>query len=161
MLLGLFGLNARPKSSEPQYSYQARKRLLSAAELSFYQVLARLAGTRFAVCSKVRLADVFSVSGREGTQAARNRINQKHIDFLLCDPRTMAPILGIELDDSSHQRADRVQRDDFVDEIFRVADVPLLRVRAQKSYNTEERVELIKKNLRSNGSAAQRGPSAR
>lgn len=161
MLLGLFGLNPRPKSSEPQYSYQARKSLLSAAELSFYQVLARLVGTRFAVCGKVRLADVFSVSGREGTQAARNRINQKHIDFLLCDPRTMAPLLGIELDDSSHQRADRSQRDDFVDEVFRIAGVPLLRVRAQKSYNTEELAGLIKQNLRSGGSPAQSQPAAR
>ena len=32
---------------------------------------------------------------------------KEHIDFVLCEAKTMNPILGIELDDSSHERQSR------------------------------------------------------
>ena len=44
-------------------------------------------------------------------QAWRNRIHAKHIDFVLCDPGNLQPILCIELDDPSHNRPDRIERD--------------------------------------------------
>lgn len=70
--------------------------------------------------------------------AYRSRIAQKHLDFLLCDARSMQPILGIELDDSSHARASRQARDEFVDRVFEAAGLPLVRIAVQRSYNTNE-----------------------
>ena len=69
---------------------------------------------------------------------AGNRINQKHVDFLLVRTTDLAPVAGVELDDSSHERADRKKRDVFVDEVFRTCKLPLLHVPAQASYNTAE-----------------------
>jgi hypothetical protein len=34
-----------------------------------------------------------------------NRIDRKHVDFLICDPGSMAPALAVELDDGSHATA--------------------------------------------------------
>ncbi len=67
-----------------------------------------------------------------------SRIAQKHLDFLVCDSVTMKPLLGIELDDSSHKRDDRQERDDFVDRVFEAAGLPLLRLPVQREYNTRE-----------------------
>ena len=59
----------------------------------------------------------------------------------------MRPILGIELDDSSHTRSDRQARDEFVDKAFEVAKLPLIHVPARYSYNTNELSEQLAKYL--------------
>jgi len=50
----------------------------------------------------------------------------------------MKPLLGIELDDSSHRRDDRQERDNFVDRVFEVSGLPLLRLPVQREYNTRD-----------------------
>jgi len=67
-----------------------------------------------------------------------NRVDRKHVDFLVCDPGTMRLILGVELDDASHDRAERRGRDRFVDGVFVAAGLPLARFPAQAQYNTDE-----------------------
>lgn len=67
-----------------------------------------------------------------------NKIAQRHLDFLVCDAVTMKPLLGIELDDSSHQQNSRQERDKFIDEIFQAARLPLLRFPVQREYNARE-----------------------
>jgi len=71
-------------------------------------------------------------------QAAFNRIDRKHLDFLLCDPTTLRPMVAIELDDASHARRDRVDRDAFVDKVLDVVGLPLVRIRAQMDYDPRE-----------------------
>ena len=97
--------------------YRVRDDFLSPAEFSFYKILSSLGGTKLTIQSKVRLADVFFVSRPNENMTYFSRIAQKHLDFLVCDSATMKPLLGIELDDSSHQRDDRQERDDFVEKV--------------------------------------------
>ena len=118
--------------------YRVRDDFLSPAEFSFYKILSSLGETRIIVQSKVRLADIFFVSRPNENMTYFSRIAQKHLDFLVCDSVTMKPLLGIELDDSSHKRDDRQERDDFVEKVFQVAGLPLLRFPVQREYNTRE-----------------------
>lgn len=115
--------------------YRQRDDFLSAAELSFYWVLRTAVGDRAVICPKVNLADLFFVVRPNESQGYRNKIDRKHVDFVLCDPATMRPRCGIELDDSSHSRPDRQDRDEFVDRVFEVAGLPLVRVPAQAAYS--------------------------
>jgi hypothetical protein len=69
---------------------------------------------------------------------ARNRINQKHVDFLLIRPSDLKPLAGIELDDRSHEEDDRKQRDAFVDEVFQSCGLPLIHVPAKATYSPAE-----------------------
>ena len=58
-------------------------------------------------------------------------MNQKHVDFVLCEPRTTRPLLVIELDDASHNSSDRRRAADAAkDHACRTAGIPMLRVRA-------------------------------
>ncbi|HNN12687.1 MAG TPA: DUF2726 domain-containing protein [Anaerolineales bacterium] len=84
------------------------------------------------------MADVFFVSHPNENMTYFSRIAQKHLDFLICDSVTMKPLLGIELDDSSHRRDDRQERDNFVDRVFEVSGLPLLRLPVQREYNTRD-----------------------
>lgn len=121
--------------------YYLRKSLFSPAERSFLGVLEPLLPREVRVFGKVRLEDFLGVKSgleRGERQAARNRINRKHVDFLLVRATDLAPVAGIELDDSSHDEDNRKDRDQFVDAVFASAGLPLLHVPAQKAYNPAE-----------------------
>ncbi len=132
-ILALFGV--RIGKGVAELPYRQRDDFLSAAEFSFYRVLLTAVGSRAVVCPKVNLNDVFYVARPNENQSYRNKIDRKHVDFLMCDPITMRPRLGIELDDSSHSRRDRQERDAFVERVFEAAGLPLLRIPAQASYS--------------------------
>lgn len=66
------------------------------------------------------------------------KISQKHVDFILCDPDTMNPLCGIELDDSSHISRKRQERDLFVERVFRDANLKLIRIPAKFGYISTE-----------------------
>jgi len=120
--------------------YRLRDDFLSRAELSFYHVLRVTVADWAVVCPKVSLGDLFfAQAGDYGRNRSwMNRIDRKHIDFLLCDPRTMRPLLGIELDDASHRQQKRGERDQFVEQVFATAGLPLARVLVQAEYDTRE-----------------------
>lgn len=123
--------------------FRSCDRLLSPAEASFYAAL-RIALEHLGadhqplVFAKVRLADILrpdrAGDSRSANQSRWNRISQKHADFILCDPGTTRPLLVIELDDVSHARADRAERDCFVNRACESARLPILHVRAAARY---------------------------
>src|SRR4051812_7248029 len=127
-------------SGSPAYAalpYAKTKYFFSAAERSFYEILRRLVPDH-TVFAKVRLADLVHV--RKGTSAWQshfNRIDRKHLDFVLCD-NDLAPVMAIELDDRSHDDEDREARDRFVDQVLGSVSLPIVRVRAKHAYRLEE-----------------------
>lgn len=147
-ILKLFGINlASPAETGGELPYRLRDDFLSAAELAFYRVLVNAIGNRAVICPKVNLADILFVAQPSEGQRYRNKIDRKHIDFLLCDPDTMKPRCGIELDDSSHARRDRQARDEFVDQAFAVARLPLIRVPAKAAYSVAGLLALFEPQL--------------
>jgi len=142
-LMALFGIFlGRTKGDQSHtngmWPYKTRDGFLTSAELSFYGVLTSTIGSRATICPKVGLRDLFWVAASQDYQAHWNRISQKHVDFLLCHPQTMQPLLAIELDDSSHSSPRRQHRDADVDHIFEAAGLPLVRVPTQRSYQTQD-----------------------
>ena len=117
--------------------YERKDSLLTDNEIAYYQELKVVVGDHFEIFSKVRLEDVIKAkSWTDNT--ARNKIKSRHIDFLLCDPNTFKPKIAIELDDKSHNRSDRMERDKFYNELFEACQLPLLHVPAQGRYKKED-----------------------
>ncbi len=84
------------------------------------------------------MADILKVIPESNNQQGyRNKIEKKHVDFVLCEKKRLNYIAAIELDDSSHKRKDRVKRDKFVNNAFREAKLPLIRIDWQNEYNIE------------------------
>jgi len=129
---------ARTENQAKELPYRLRDNFLSPAEFSFYKVLSFTIGEEYTIQSKVRLADIFYVARPNENSAFRYQINQKHVDFLVCDAQKMKPLFGIELDDSSHQLSNRKERDEFVQTVFDAAHLPLVRFPAQREYNSRE-----------------------
>ena len=139
-LLALFVLKAIARGGV-DLPYVAAPALLTPAERAFFVVLRQAVGNDFLLFTKVRLGDILQVEpGVSGKRrwAAFGRISSKHADFVLCDPRSFAVVGVIELDDRSHQRRDRQERDRFFDAALEKGGVPVLRVMARRTYDARE-----------------------
>ncbi|MEL7498156.1 MAG: DUF2726 domain-containing protein [Planctomycetota bacterium] len=124
--------------------YIARGQLVTKSELRFYKSLVKAVQDDFEIFAMVRIADLLRVeSGNTNRRKWLNKILAKHIDFVLCDPGTLEPMVCIELDDPSHNRRDRIERDIFVNQAFESAELPLLRIPTQPQYRAREIRELI------------------
>ena len=131
---------------ESQYSYQSRKQLFSPAERSFYGVLLQAVGNTHCVMAKVRVADVVSPHkglSKSDWRKAFNRISAKHFDYVVCDAATLDVRYVVELNDKSHDKPARVERDRFLQEVCRSAGVPLFTFRVQRSYSLPDVTEVL------------------
>jgi len=123
-----------------KFPYKLRDDFLSPAEHSFYMVLQQAVSDWALICPKVNLSDLFyaKISDAREYRIFTNKIDRKHVDFVLCDPQTMKPLLGVELDDKSHKQKKRQERDKFVDGVFQAAKIPIARITARRTYNANE-----------------------
>ncbi|MDY0042032.1 MAG: DUF2726 domain-containing protein [Desulforhabdus sp.] len=147
MLKRLFRKTGRIRSrpeSRPQpepHRYEKEPSLLSPGERSFFEALEAAIGGQYRLTPKVRLADILKIKearNRSTWQKAFNPIQGKHVDFVACDPRDMTIRFVVELDDKSHQRQDRQNRDVLVDRILTTAGIPVFRFPARSNYSVEE-----------------------
>jgi predicted RNA-binding Zn-ribbon protein involved in translation (DUF1610 family) len=133
-----------PIDFEGSLPYKLRDDFLSPAEASFFRLLKNAVKDDYLVFPKVALKDIIFVSRPNENIAYYNKIDRKHVDFLLCDSANLKPVLAIELDDASHQRQDRVERDALVDKVFEQAGLPLRHAQARFAYSQQELDDLIR-----------------
>lgn len=132
----------------PPLPYYPKEHLCSKGEQAFYRVLMHAVPAGMGISMKTRLSDVIGCTA-EGWRAGWGaKISQKHVDFVIIDPLTTAILLVIELDDKTHQQADRQSRDDFVDAALGAAGVAILRVPAAREYDLDELRDQLHHTLR-------------
>lgn len=131
------------------YPYRASDRFLSPAEYSFFMVSKKVLSDRFVICPQVPLSAIFFITDKQNYTAAYNKISRKRIDYLVCDGLTVKPLFGIELDDKSHERNDRIERDIFVENVFEASGMPLIRVPLKNAYSTSDLESIFAGVLRS------------
>jgi hypothetical protein len=110
------------------YNYFAKPSLMSRVEGEFFIKLERVVQERYYVFPQVHLSAILDhrVKGQEWKYAFRH-INGKSVDYVLCNRDTLEPTYAIELDDYTHDKADRRERDIEVERIFEAANLPLVR----------------------------------
>jgi hypothetical protein len=139
-ILDWLSTKAEPAGGPTELPFKLRDDFLSNAEISFCQVLRGVVAERALVCPKVNLGDLFFVAtgNRRKNRALTNRVDRKRVDFLLCEPKTMHPVVGAELDDRSHDKGDRQVRDQLVEKVFTAAGLPLVRFTVKSGYASSE-----------------------
>lgn len=125
------------------YDYVA-KPLLTPTEARFHACLLQITQDRCRIQIKPRLADVFAYDEEDGI-GALGMISQRHVDFLICRNDDWMPMLGIELDDASHNTPKVKKRDIFVNQLFASTGVPLLRLPVQELDDLEKLVSELSK----------------
>lgn len=120
-----------------RFPYFRRRLLMTDTEFVFYRALLDAVGEEFTIMSKVRAAAVVGCSRADWSAGYGAPIAQKELDFVLLKPGTSYVLAAVELDDRSHERTDRRERDEFLDAAFETAGVPLVRFKVQRRYDAD------------------------
>jgi very-short-patch-repair endonuclease len=128
-----------------KYAYKRKDFFLSRAEHEFYDALTAAIGQEYLVFAQVHLPTIVDnkIKG-QNWRGAFKHINEKSVDFVLCDKAYISPKLVIELDDRTHNRLDRKERDVEVERILKDAGLPLLRINNHGQFNPVEISQKIK-----------------
>lgn len=129
-LLGSKSSEKRKVFKNNTYSYTAKQSIMTESENKFFLKLERIVNERYYVFPQVHLSALLDhrVKGQEWKYAF-SHINGKSVDYVLCDRETLRPTYAIELDDYTHSRTDRQNRDAEVERLFSEVNLPLVRFR--------------------------------
>lgn len=144
MFLSMFCLFYKPKEKFKLNSKYARKpTLISRAEYDFMQILKQISPDKYEVVPQVAL---LSVIDKKTNTAYRNELFRV-CDFCFVDRDTYEPLLLVELNDSSHKRADRRARDEKVAAICADAELPLVTFWANCDLNYKTVKKIVEKSI--------------
>lgn len=136
-------VNKEAEVEKSPYRYQKTDFLMSRAEHKFFDILIESVGDRCYVFPQIHLATILDhkIVGQNWRGAFRH-IDEKSIDFVLCDKAYIKPLLAIELDDQTHNRVDRKKRDSEVESILKEAGLSLLRF---ENHGNFDKIEITKR----------------
>ena len=125
-------IETEPNQDAGDYKNKYQKRyLLTKNEYQEFRKLKQFASAKeLIVCPKVRLLDL--IEPRRGAPKYKSllyKIQSKHVDFVICDQNLYVKAI-LELDDNSHDQADRQERDNFVDLILNNVGYTVIRTRS-------------------------------
>lgn len=89
------------------------------------------------VLAQVAMPATIGIRKNANWQKQFNEISRKHVDFVICQP-DFSMVAVVELDDSTHQRGERIRSDAVKDAAFQIIGVPVVRfdVREMPSIET-------------------------
>ena len=121
-----------------KFPYALKKYYLTQAELAFLKILREAVGLNYEIVPQVSLKSIVKVKDNNNYYTYQNKIDRKILDFVLFSKSDFNPLLIVELDDSSHQQSERIDRDKFIDKVAEVTKLPILHVPVKYSYNVNE-----------------------
>jgi Protein of unknown function (DUF2726) len=122
--------------------YRLREHFLSTTEIALFHALLDMVEHRYLVCPKVALIDIFLIIRPNENVHYFNKIFRKHVDFLLCNPRTFKPEMGIELVKQISKSETRTT-DQFMDDLFLSASLPLVHILSSDHYEISDMISLF------------------
>ena len=140
IIVVLVSFKLKSDKTPQSYPYEKQSTLFTPAERSFFGLLEQAVGNEYHIFGKIRLADIVSVNrglSSSERQKAQNKINAKHLDFVLCNKGDLSLACCIELDDKSHAQKRTQERDLLLANVMNAASIPLIRVKAQAGYNVQ------------------------
>ncbi len=108
------------KSKLKTKTYQAKK-LLTYTELKFYDALKIAIPNNYLIYPQINLASIINRTDKHKYQSELYR----NIDFVVFN-KEYSPILLIEINDKTHNKQDRKDRDNKVKEICQQANLPII-----------------------------------
>ena len=133
-----------------KYGYSKKDFIMTRAEHECFDALVKAVGDKYHVFPQIHLSSIVSNKVvNQNWKAAFWHISQKSVDFVLCDKAYLAPKLVIELDDKSHERADRIDRDGEVERILADAGLPLLRLENHGRFDSVDIARRIDESMKS------------
>jgi hypothetical protein len=144
-ILGIFILGLKFKlllggvKQVQKLPYKQTNRFFTKSEFAFFTALQdALPKDRYDIFPKVRIADFVDVTATGNTYwTYLNKINRKHVDYLIWDIQKNAVALAIELDGASHNSRSAKERDQLINNIYDNIGLTLKRVSVGSNFENE------------------------
>ena len=131
--------------------YKPKIYITTLNEMKFYNVLLEIAKELdYILFSQVSLYNIVSMKENldYSTHAKYfNKIASKSIDFVLVDKKCRIK-LCIELDDTTHRKKNRIERDKFINDLFKELEIDLLRYPVYNVYYKDTLKKKIQESIR-------------
>jgi len=134
--------NSQIKKS--QYKYYAKSYVMTSRENECFKILNEIFSSKWFVVPQVHLSALldYRVKGQNWNAAFRH-INGKSVDFVLIGKESYRVICAIELDDSTHNKPERKERDVEIERMFEEARIPLARIAKFESMTKPEIAKVV------------------
>lgn len=132
-----------PSRERAGYSYLKKEYVMSKPEQACFNAFKEIIGEKYYIFPQMHLPTFLEYKTENQGFGAFRHIDEKSVDFVLCDKQTFLPILAVELDDRSHNRPDRQKRDVEVERILKTANMPLLRIEHEDIHDKKELLRKI------------------
>lgn len=132
--------------------YKPKRYVTTMNELNFYNVLLEISKELDMILfSQVSLYNIISMKENLDYSTKTkyfNKIASKSIDFVLVDKNNCRIKLCIELDDTTHYKPKRIERDNFINKLFKDLEIDLLRYPVYKTYYKDTLKKKILENIK-------------
>jgi hypothetical protein len=126
--------------------YRLREHFLTTPEVVLFRALKEMASDRYVIFAKVALNDIFFIVRPNENVHYFNKLFRKHVDFLLCQPQTLRPQIGVELVRPIPSGGTRTT-DQFMEDLFLTAGLPLVQITSNDHYDISEIVSIFQTSL--------------
>ncbi|MFC0267552.1 DUF2726 domain-containing protein [Kushneria aurantia] len=129
------GKNLSERLMDEGEAYRVRTYMMSPTERRVFEALERDYSQYFHIFCQVRVVDIVQpnmkkhYSWSKEYKALFRQLSQWHFDYVICTKKDFRIKYAIELDDPSHERADRIKRDRILNQACETAGLNLIRVR--------------------------------
>ncbi len=128
------------------YKYRGKTHIMTQREEKFFLLLNDIFRDKCYIIPQVHLSALLEhrIKG-QNWKGAFSHINGKSVDYVLLRSKDLSVLCAVELDDSTHDTADRIERDKEVGWMFGLANVPLIRLRNPENMSKQEIVDSFAK----------------
>jgi hypothetical protein len=126
--------------------YRLREHFLTTPEVVLFRALKQMAGEHYVIYAKVALNDIFFIVRPNENVHYFNKLFRKHVDFLLCNPQSLRPQIGVELVRPIPNGGTR-STDQFMEDMFLTAGLALVQIPSNDHYDIPEIVSLFQASL--------------
>lgn len=125
------------------YTYVKKEYIMTKNETIFYRRLFGVIGKSYLIFPQLHLDALLDYKTKgQGYNGAYKSIRNYSVDYVLCDAN-LRIVCAIELDDSTHDKPERIRRDRAVEHVLELANLPLIRIRSDEYMSDDDLARLI------------------
>lgn len=137
-ILASIQMTRRRRDSISRFHYRPRKQLMVGNERRCFQLLNDIFGQKFYIIPSVSLDALLNHKvGNQNREEAYGFIDNKIVDFVFCNKRTLRPVCAVKLDDSSVKDRSPGADPKDMEKFFKSAHLPFVRITNPKTLDRE------------------------
>lgn len=128
-VLVVFVTKRNRRDAMDRFRYRPKKQLMTGAEKHCFQVLNDVFGQKFYIIPDVSLSALLSHKvGNQNRHEAYSYIENKTVNFVFCNKRTLRPVCAVKIDDGTNTDHTPGSDPKDMEKFFRSAHLPFVRI---------------------------------